>query len=178
MQETLGHLVWPGWKPNKVSFLYKKGNFDYLLFHKNPPNEFQHLKKSAYGSPVYYMTRTDSLDLETVDSINNIVSEVLTSPNEDEDLVNWLLKSVHEMLHVYQSNKSIKGSLKSTFEEAKNYPIANFSVDFNNDLLLASIRLEADNIFSQIIVGAASKKERRVLIKKDDEIILELSNHK
>lgn len=124
------------------------------------------------------MTRTDSLDLETVDSINNIVSEVLTSPNEDEDLVNWLLKSVHEMLHVYQSNKSIKGSLKSTFEEAKNYPIANFSVDFNNDLLLASIRLEADNIFSQIIVGAASKKERRVLIKKDDEIILELSNHK
>ncbi|MCG8372660.1 MAG: hypothetical protein MI700_03965, partial [Balneolales bacterium] len=176
LQKQLGNMVWKGWSPRKVPFLYKKEGFDYLLFHENPPDGYKPYPEILPGASVYRKVRTDSLDLEATMDINGIPTVVMTSPTEEESSTEWILKATHEMFHVFQFTEAMSDQLSlefsKNFEETESLSQAELFSAFNSGDILASLRLEADRVYKGITKDSLVQYEKNLLIERLGDIQL------
>lgn len=174
LQEQLGQLVWNNWEPQEVPFLYKKGAFEYLLFHPNPPEGFQlHSKKSSL-TDVYWNTRIDTLDFAATFSVNNLPTVVMTSPENDESITTWILNSAHEMFHVFQFDQLLSEELTKNISVDLENQIYSSEDDilsmFNDPEIRALLRLEADRIYNGITPDSLSQSEQKLLKNRLSDI--------
>lgn len=176
LQSQLGEIVWKGWSPRKVPFLYKKEGFDYLFFHEEPPDGFNLYSTAFQGSPIYRKLRTDSLDLEATMDINGIPTVVMTSLLENESSTGWLLQANHEMFHVFQFTNSMSDRLSrefsKNFEEAESLSQADMLSKFYSPEVLATLRLEADRVYKGITEDSLAENEKKLLIGRLGDINL------
>ncbi len=168
LQEKLGDKVWKNWHPHKTPFLYKKGDFEFLIFHDKPTQDFK------ISGRVFYKNRIDTLDVEATYPINGIMTVVMTAPNIDESISSWILKACHEMFHVFQFSQEISGELGKILDNDKFAKTSESEIIsmFNSEVIKASFRLEADRIYQGINKDSIIDNERNILKKRLEDVNL------
>ncbi len=166
LQKELAHKVWADWEGQNTALLYKKGEFKYLFSHNNPPTGYTKLDNNEYLICFYKDTK-DTLEYSAMSPVNNIPTVVVSSPGNGYSKSEWVLKTVHEMFHVYQSGQITTGLLmKHDFREGlyENTNEMNFPYPFFDKEMLAIEKLEAEKVYRGIMKD--SLNENNILIFK------------
>ncbi len=154
LQKELGHQVWVNWVEQNVPLLYKKGKFKYLFFHTDLPKGYKKLKNDKYKYTIFFKKTKDTLDYSAMFPVNNIPTVVVSSPKKDDNKSEWVLKTAHEMFHIFQSNQ-ITDELKRKhdFRDGlyKNTNELNFPYIYFNKERLAIEKLEAEKVYDAIM---------------------------
>lgn len=108
-----GDIVWPGWTSEIIPINYIKQNFEYLVGHPNPPEEYVlQGKNSVLHQNVFVRPREMRETLATTVYMNGIDTVAIGSPDAlDYSTTHWVFVVLHEMFHVYQA---IRGSVQKT----------------------------------------------------------------
>lgn len=112
--------VWPGWEDNLPPLLFRKGDFDYLIGHPDPPADFEPVPDLQLdGEPVWRMEgHVTPAPVATAWPVGDVWAA--TTPVRDEfqaavdellgpgvvvlDDVAFIRAVVHEAFHAYQMN--------------------------------------------------------------------------
>jgi hypothetical protein len=116
--EQEGENVWPGWGVTPPPLLLRKGDFDYLIGHPAPPEDFELLPDvSIQGEPVYRyrghliprpaatawsVGDVWSVALPTYEEFRHVVGELLGPDAVELDDVSFVRSVTHEAFHAYQ----------------------------------------------------------------------------
>ena len=154
LQKELGQEVWDNWNAQDVPLMYKKGKFSYLFHHPDPPEGYSELYKLKYSTPIYFKKTQDSISYHATFPVNNIFTVVVSSPEKDDNTSVWVLKTVHEMFHVFQ-DKKISNELKDKHNFRKgifeNTNELNFPFDYFNEERLTIERIAAEKVYTTLI---------------------------
>ncbi|WP_298760444.1 hypothetical protein [uncultured Psychroserpens sp.] len=134
IQKELGSKVWSNWKSEDYPFLYKTESKDYLINHPNPPIGFVKYFNQRLNKHIWERQIKDTTNYKAAFPVNNVLTVVMTSPKEKENVNVWVLKAVHEMFHLFQSNNSPNNPFQSKYAS---YNELNFPFNYENEKVRA-----------------------------------------
>tara|TARA_R110002051_G_scaffold181774_1_gene251239 strand:+ start:9580 stop:10641 length:1062 start_codon:yes stop_codon:yes gene_type:complete len=175
LQGKLGQLVWIKWKKQKTPFLYKKNGYDFLLFHKKPPKDFNIFKSTFENESVYWRKSKDTLNYRATYPINEIPTVVMSAPSIDENVCEWVLIANHEMFHVFQESQisiELKKEQEFNAKSKKIYNELNFPYEYYNEKILAIQKLEADKIYTSLVKNKIKEGEANILKRRFADLYL------
>lgn len=174
-QYKYGREIWPKWKKEKYPLLFKTAKYDYLIYHSNPPLEF---KKKYYDNSlqdtVWFRENNNTREYRAAYPINGIWTIVMSEPKNGYDEGLWILKFAHESFHLFQADTRKDRVVNPFTDKYTDYNEMNFPFDYDNKVIKAALRLEAEIIFNSI--KANSLNTVPLLISKklfnDSQIVL------
>jgi hypothetical protein len=150
--------------------LYKTRKFDYLFNHPNPPKEFIKVYNNYWKAIVYKRPNSDSLPYRATFPVNNIETVVISAPEADDNPCIWELQACHELFHIYQYQNGV--GIVSPFKESyKTYNELTFPVNYKDQAVLASCRVEAEYNFDLLTQMKIDSINRMVAIKVYRDIL-------
>lgn len=105
--KSAGDTVWDGWSELTIPIVFVEENYEYLIGHPQPSDEYQFIENDPIlGSSIYVKTRTTKQGIAAAYPVCGIPSVLISSPRIlEKSSPSWVVTLIHEMFHVYQQNK-------------------------------------------------------------------------
>ncbi len=147
LRNTLGVKVWENWKSTELPVLFKKQDYEYLIDHSAPPEDFKKYRSKSLGKDVWRKKSEDSLEYQAAYDINGINTIVISAPRNDYSPCLWVLKAIHESFHMYQSLIRPKDPFQGKYQ---NLNELNFPFNYQDKAVKAWGQIEAIYIFQML----------------------------
>ena len=147
LQKNLGSRIWQTWVVDKIPFLYKTKMQDFLFDHPNPPEDFNAVFSPNLNKLVWTRVNRDTNAYQATMDINEYLTVVMTEPDSFYDPSLWVLKTTHEIFHLYQ------GYYRPTQPFQEKYAGTNeltFNFTFTDEKVSAAGQIEAVYLFSML----------------------------
>lgn len=107
LSEQLQDSVWAGWSNAPSSLLLVTSDFEYLIDHPSPSDDFRDIGYySQLKNSVYARNRQFSPHLRaTFPAVGGIPTIVIGTPNPTESPTEWILTVQHEHFHQWQMSR-------------------------------------------------------------------------
>ncbi len=150
-QYKYGREVWSIWEKEKYPLLFKTAKYDYLIHHPNPALDFtQKYFDNNLQDTVWFRENKDTLEYQAAYPINGIWTIVISEPTNGYDEGLWILKFAHECFHLFQADMREDRVINPFTDEYADYNELNFPFEYDNKVIKAAMRLEAEVIFNSI----------------------------
>lgn len=108
MAASLGDRVWPGWRNAPFSIILVTKEYEYLMFHEKPSDDFKFLSHDpVLGTGIYVRPRTYQTNLlATFPAVGGVSTIVIGQPENTaaNSSLRWVIVVLHEHFHQYQNS--------------------------------------------------------------------------
>ncbi len=106
--ESLGENVWPGWKRAPFSLILVTQEYEYLMFHENPSDDFKRLSYDpVLGTQISVRPRQYQTNLlATFPAVGGVPTIVIGQPENTaaNSSLRWVIVVLHEHFHQLQNS--------------------------------------------------------------------------
>lgn len=106
--ETVGEKIWKGWSEASIPINFVDDEYEYLIDHPHPEEDYVLVEKETFlRKTIYGRTRKTQQYISASYHLSGVPTAVIGTPkNLHKSSSSWVLALLHEMFHVFQTNRN------------------------------------------------------------------------